>query len=199
MSTPDPPPRRVAIYGGSFNPPHVSHVLAAAYVLATEPLDELLVMPCAVHPFAKDLVAFEHRYRMCLDAFGWIPKVSVSTLEHELGGESRTLRTLEALRERHPHWAMRLVIGADILHDAPKWYGFERVVELAPLLVLGRVGIEHVRAPEPVLPGLSSSSIRSALARGGDASLAHSVPWQVLEYIRANHLYHGHPAHEAPP
>ena len=86
---------RVAIFGGSFNPPHVAHVLAVTYVLATEDLDEILVVPCFRHPFAKELAPFEDRFAMCELAMAWLPKVTVSRVEQELGGESRTLRTVE--------------------------------------------------------------------------------------------------------
>jgi len=56
---------RVAIYGGSFNPPHVAHQLAALYVLETQPVDELWFVPCFKHPFEKALESFEDRLEMC--------------------------------------------------------------------------------------------------------------------------------------
>ncbi|MFO0659137.1 MAG: nicotinate (nicotinamide) nucleotide adenylyltransferase [Polyangiaceae bacterium] len=181
--------RRVAVYGGSFNPPHVSHVLAVVYTLSTQPIDEVLVVPCAVHPFAKELAGFEERFAMCQAAMGWIPNVTISRIEHELGGESRTLRTLEHLREAHPDWQLRLVVGADILGDTRKWFAFERVCELAPLLVLGREGVDESRAPKPVLPEVSSTQIRAALASRDRASIASLVPAAVLDYIEAHGLY----------
>lgn len=181
--------KRVAIYGGSFNPPHVGHVLAVTYSLSAHPVDEVLVVPCYVHPFAKELAPYEDRFAMCEQAMGWLPRVSVSRVEAELGGESRTLRTLEHLRERHPEWQMRLLVGADILNDAPKWYGFARVTELAPLLVLGRRGVKAQGAPEPLLPEVSSSEIRENLKRGAPEATSDLVPRAVLEYIERRGLY----------
>lgn len=181
--------RRVAVYGGSFNPPHVSHVLAVVYTLSTQPIDEVLVVPCAVHPFAKELAGFEERFAMCQLAMGWIPNVSISRVEHELGGESRTLRTLEHLSSQHPDWSLRLVVGADILGDTRKWYAFDRVIEIAPLIVLGREGVDESRAPRAVLPEVSSTQIRSAIARGERASLERLVPHSVLDYIETQGLY----------
>ena len=93
---------RVAVFGGSFNPPHVGHVLGVVYALSTAPIDEVLVVPVYQHPFAKDLAPFADRLAMCRLAFGWLPRVTVSTVEEELGGESRTLRTVEHLRADHP-------------------------------------------------------------------------------------------------
>ena len=123
--------RRVAVYGGSFNPPHVGHVLAAAYALSALPVDEVVVVPCFVHPFSKELVPFEDRLTLCELAMGWLPNVTVSRVEQELGGESRTLHTLEHLQRQHPDWAMRLLVGADILADTPKWHRFLRLRDVA--------------------------------------------------------------------
>jgi nicotinate-nucleotide adenylyltransferase len=183
----------VAFYGGSFNPPHVAHVLAASYVLTTGAFDKLLVVPVHAHALDKQLAPFDDRARMCELALGWLPRVEVSRIESELPLPSRTLYTLQALKERHPDWAMRLVIGADVLLETQKWHAFERVAELAPPLILGRVGIQHPDAPPPILPDVSSTRVRELLARGAapDASreLERLVPRTVLEYIREHGLY----------
>jgi len=178
----------VFIFGGSFDPPHVAHVLGVTYVLATQNVDLVLVVPCHKHPFGKGLSAFEHRFAMCERAVGWLPRTVVSRVEEDLGGESRTLRTIEYLRERNPDWHMRLVVGADVLLEGKRWYGFDRVVELAPLLVLGRAGFKADGAA-PVLPDVSSSAIREEIHAGRGAEVAPLVPRAVLEYIDAHRLY----------
>lgn len=181
--------RTVAVFGGSFDPPHVAHVLAVAYALSVEPIDEVLVVPVFRHPFAKDLTSFEDRAAMCRLALGWIAGVRVSDVERELGGESRTLRTLEHLGAEHPEWSLRLLVGADVLLDASKWHRFDRVTELAPLLVLGRAGVEQVEAPEPLLPRVSSTRIRAALRAGRVDEVRHLLPRSVVDYILARGLY----------
>jgi nicotinate-nucleotide adenylyltransferase len=180
---------RVAIYGGSFNPPHISHVLLAAYALSMFPIDKLLVIPCFVHPFAKDLAPYEERFAMCEAAMGSLPQVTISRVEQELGGESRSLRTLEHLQSQNPNWAMRMLIGADILADAPKWYRFEDVVALAPLLVVGRGGYEEQAAPQPILPAISSTEIRKAFATQDTLFLETFVPLGVRNLIENRRLY----------
>ena len=180
---------RVAIYGGSFNPPHVGHVLAVAYVLATADVDEIVVVPTFQHPFAKELASFDDRFALCKAAFGFLPRTSVSAVERELGGESRTLRTLEHLAAVNASWEMRLMVGADILGDAPKWHGFERVRAIAPLLVLGRAGVPRADAPEPLLPAVSSTSIRALLAAGRPDDVRTLVPRAVLAEIARRGLY----------
>lgn len=180
---------RVAIFGGSFDPPHVGHVLAVAYVLATEAVDLALVVPCFRHPLGKELSGFEHRLAMCELAMGWLPRTRVSTVERELGGPSRTLRTLEHLAAEHPAWSMRLVIGADVLVEAPRWHAFDAITRLAPPIVLGRAGVSHPDAPEPVLPEVSSSAIRAALRDGEAARVEKLLARGVAAYATAHALY----------
>jgi nicotinate-nucleotide adenylyltransferase len=180
---------RVAIFGGSFNPPHLAHVLAVTVVLATEDVDRVLVIPTYQHPFAKPLASYGDRVEMCARAMGWLPRVEISRVEEELGGESRTLRTLEHLRSAHPDWSMRLLMGADLLLEAPRWHRFDAVQAIAPPLIVGRMGIDTPGAPPPVLPAISSTEVRVKIAAGEWDELGHLVPRGVLALIRARGLY----------
>jgi len=181
--------RCVAIFGGSFNPPHVAHVLAAVYVLSTEPVDEVLVVPVYKHPFSKELASFEDRLEMCRLAFSWIPRVVVSAVERELDGESLTLRTIEHLANVHPDWSMRLLLGADVIADLPKWHRFDRIAEIARPIIVGRAGVVAEGAPEPILPRVSSTDVRDAVARADVARLEKLVPRDVLAFIDERGLY----------
>lgn len=180
---------RVAVFGGSFNPPHVAHVLACKLVLSVEDVDRVLVVPAYMHPFAKALAPFEDRAAMCELAMAWIPCVEVSRVEAELGGESRTLRTLETLSNAHPDWRLRLVIGADILAEASRWFGFDAIEKIAPPIVLGRAGVGAPGATTALLPEVSSTQVRAAIARGAWNEVDKLVPREVLAYARARGLY----------
>lgn len=184
---------QVAFYGGSFNPPHVAHVLGATYALSAGGFDRVLVVPVFSHAFDKELCPFEHRARMCELAMGWLPGVEVSRVEASLQTPSLTLRTLEYLSAEHPDYRLRLMVGADVLGESDKWYAFNRIVEIAPPYVLGRVGVDHPDAPRPVVPDISSTRIRELLARRGepeaDTELSRSVPASVLAYIDEHALY----------
>lgn len=184
---------KVAVFGGSFNPPHVAHVLACALVLSLEEVDRLLVVPAYKHPFAKALASFDDRVAMCELAMAWMPGVEVSRVEEELGGESRTLRTLHHLAQTHPEWELRLIIGADVLAEAPRWFGFEAIEKLAPPIVLGRAGTTLPGAGPALLPDVSSTQVRADIARGAWSEVAHLVPRAVLAHVRAKGLY-GAPA-----
>lgn len=194
----------VAVFGGSFNPPHLAHVLALAVVHARFEVERILVVPTFQHPFAKQLAPYEDRVRMCELAMGWLPRVSISRIEEELGGESKTLRTLEKLGELHPGKQLRLMMGADIVVESAKWHRFDRIKEIAPPIVLGRVGVTFEGAPAAVLPNISSTEVRRALAslessevpepaagapRPGPLALDELVPRAVIEYARARSLY----------
>jgi nicotinate-nucleotide adenylyltransferase len=184
---------RVGVFGGSFNPPHAAHVLACALVHAVEDIDRILVVPAYKHPFAKALAPFEDRVTMAELAMAWMPGVEVSRIEEQLGGESRTLRTLESLAQAHPDWSLRLIIGADILAEAPRWFGFDAIARLAPPIVLGRAGVSPAAGngdgPPLLLPEVSSTQVRAAIARGAWDEVQKVVPRAVLAHVRARGLY----------
>lgn len=179
----------ICVFGGSFNPPHLSHLLAVTIVIARYDVQRVLVVPTYQHPFAKALASYDDRVKMCELAMGWVPKVEISRVEEELGGESRTLRTLEHLAKKHPGEELRFLMGADLVLESSKWYGFDRIKELAPPIVLGRVGIDYEGAPKPVLPEVSSSDIRSNIAAGQWSDVETLVPRSVASYIRERNLY----------
>jgi nicotinate-nucleotide adenylyltransferase len=184
---------QVAFYGGSFNPPHVAHVLAAVYALSVG-FERVLVVPVFEHAFDKPLTSFVERVQLCELAMTWLPEVEVSRIEERLPVPSLTLRTIETIKAEHPEWQLRLLVGADALVDSVKWHRFQEIARLAPPFVLGRVGVVHAAAPPPVLPGISSTRVRSLLARrhvdaAARAELELAVPKRVLEWIEAHGLY----------
>lgn len=178
----------VALIGGSFNPPHIGHLVAAHYVRATQPVDKVWLMPSFRHPFGKALTPFEHRVRMCQaicrDTSGWL---EVSEVEQEIGGEGRTVDTLAFLHARHPDVRFTFVIGSDILPDLPRWKDFPRIQTLARVLVLQRAGYPAPEAFGPPLVEVSSTQIRDQLARG--ELPVELVPRVVLQYAQAHGLY----------
>lgn len=189
----------VGLFGGSFNPPHVGHVLSIAYALSTGLVERVVAVPVYAHALGKALEPYAHRLDMARLAFEWLPGVDVSDIEQSLGTPSRTLETVRALSARHPEWQLRLVVGSDILGELHQWHAFREIERLAPPLVLPRPG-----APEPgqtdrsarVLPDVSSTEVRTLLAdwAGGQAPAAAAelerlVPRSVLSFIRERGLY----------
>ena|SRR5688572_17232691 len=184
---------RVALYGGSFNPPHVAHQMVALYVLETAPVDELWLMPAYEHALGKPLAPFADRLAMCqLAAAALGPRVIVSDIERTLGGPSRTLRTIRRLRELHPAHEFSLVIGADLLSEVATWFGGAELQATVPFVVVGRAGTEGVadHAVWPVkMPAVSSTEVRRSIAAG--QPVEGLVPRAVLDYIYRQELYKG--------
>lgn len=183
------------LLGGSFNPPHVGHALLALYVLETQPLDELWLVPTWQHAFGKDLAGFDDRIEMCeamAAALG--PRVVVSRVEEEVarlrGGESRTLHTLEHLATVRPDHRWRLVIGSDILRETSSWLAWDEVVRRAPPIVVGRGDFPPPAGADVApltIPAVSSTEVRRKIARGED--VRGLLPRSVLGYIDARGLY----------
>jgi nicotinate-nucleotide adenylyltransferase len=178
---------RVALYGGSFNPPHVAHQLLALYVLETAPVDELWLIPAFRHALGKPLAPFEDRLAMCERASAPLgERVRVSDIERVIGGESRTLHTVRRLRQLFPAHAFSLVIGADLVPEVPSWLGGAELQATVPFIIVGRGGVAAPGGGVP-MPELSSTAVREALA--ARRSVQGLVPRTVLDYIFQRRLY----------
>jgi nicotinate-nucleotide adenylyltransferase len=182
---------RVALYGGSFNPPHVGHQMVALYVLETAAVDQLWLLPAFEHALGKPLAPFDDRLAMTrLAAAALGPRVIVSDIERTLGGPSRTLRTIQRLRALHPEHEFSLVIGADLLPEVATWFGGAELQATVQFIVVGRSGTDGVAADAagPVkMPAVSSTAVRETIAAGG--SVEGLVPRTVLDYIYRQALY----------
>ena len=177
----------LAVFGGSFDPPHVAHVLVAAWARATGAVDRVLVVPAFAHPFGKKSVAFEHRLAMCRIAMESFPFAEVCDIEKEVG-DGRTLYTVEALQKRHPDASFRLLIGSDILAGAHRWHRWDELVTLAPPLVVGRSGYAHTGTPDALdLPALSSTQLRARIGAG--EATEGRLAFGVANYIETHGLY----------
>jgi nicotinate-nucleotide adenylyltransferase len=184
----------VALFGGSFNPPHIGHVLAVTYALSVGLVDRVLVVPVFEHALGKRLAPFRHRLELCRRAFGWLPRVEVSSIEERLGAPSRTLHTILALEAEHPDWALRLLVGSDITGEIEKWHAFEEIERRAPPLILQRAGARADSNARSLLPEVSSTEVRALLGRtlpGGpvDPELGALLPRTVLDYAVEQRLY----------
>jgi nicotinate-nucleotide adenylyltransferase len=174
----------IALFGGSFDPPHLGHLLAAAWVLATEPVDELWFVPVLQHPFGKPLVgSYEHRVELCEKVAAHLARARVSRAEEE-SGQTRTVDLLEWLQRKHPGTRFALVLGTDLDAEKAQWKRFDRVEQLARIISVRRGGHGSPGNGDDavVIPEISSTQVRSLLKSGGDAS--HLVPRAVLQSIR---------------
>jgi nicotinate-nucleotide adenylyltransferase len=122
---------RIAVYGGSFNPPHVGHAMVAAWLRWTDRVDEVWLLPAYAHPFDKELAPFERRVSMCRAlAVSVGPWVRVEPIERDLPVPSYTVDTLEVLAARHREKNLRLVVGSDVLSSTSQWKDWDRILRL---------------------------------------------------------------------
>ena len=182
----------IGILGGSFNPPHSGHVLAAHYALLRWPLKKILVVPSHAHPFGKKLPDFTRRLEMCRLAFQHLGSfVEISDIEQRLGKVSYTVETVRELRRLHPTESFNLIVGGDILSDIEKWHEVEQLKTLAPFLVIPRIKEGEILGGDSAaaaLPDVSSTSIRTQLKAGATIT-GGTVPAAVLRFIQKHNLY----------
>ncbi len=178
----------IALLGGSFNPPHVGHLMAAVFAKTIIGCDEVWLVPSLNHPFGKVLAPFDDRIAMCeLMGVDLGPWFKVSRAEEAVDGEGRTIELLEYLLPQHPNAKFRWIIGSDILADLPKWRSWDRIASMVNVTVLHRAGYPSDEAVGPALAQVSSSEIRAALERGVEPM--GLVTQSVHSYIRQRKLY----------
>ncbi|MSP63746.1 MAG: nicotinate-nicotinamide nucleotide adenylyltransferase [Myxococcales bacterium] len=174
---------RLGLFSGSFDPPHIGHQMAMTCALATAKLDKLLLVPYFKHPVGKRLTDYEHRLAMCKLAVEPFVRGEGSDLERRFGSESRTLRTVQEIYGRHMAQEVVLIIGADLVRERERWYGYRELAKMVEFCVIGRAG----QGGEVPVPNVSSTEIRGRVARG--ESIEGLVAASVREYIAEHRLY----------
>ncbi|MGZ5179302.1 MAG: nicotinate-nucleotide adenylyltransferase [Ramlibacter sp.] len=194
--------RRLGIFGGAFDPPHLAHVALANAAVAQLGLDELRVLPTgqAWHK-SRDLTAAAHRLAMARQAFADVPHAVVDDRELRRSGPTYTIDTLRELHAASPDAELLLVVGADQAEALHSWRACEEILRLATVAVAARarpgVGappFDASRLPPghwvavelPPMP-VSATQIRALVAAGQD--IGHLVPAGVARYIARHHLY----------
>ncbi len=187
--------RKVGILGGSFNPPHICHLLASRYLLETTDLEEIWWLPVHRHAFDKDrsLAPFGDRVAMCEAVAEQTEGIRVDSIESELGERSWTIDTVCALRSRHPGVEFSWVIGSDLLGELHRWSRWEELRASLSFVVLGRgEEVDAVSLPaggrfevrDFQLPDVSSTGVRDRIRDGVD--FRHLVPAAVFDYLCAH-------------
>lgn len=188
---------RIGLFGGSFDPVHVGHLLVAQAACEEFNLDRLFFIPAAQSPLKPERVPAppELRLRMLRLALVGESKCEVDDQEIRRGGSSYTIDTVRAYRDRYPKAALFYIIGADHVPLLPKWRAADELGALVEFLVVPRPGDPPVSAKPPFrvqnLIGtpfaVSSSQIRARVKAG--QSIEHLVPPAVGEVIRNSGLY----------
>jgi nicotinate-nucleotide adenylyltransferase len=198
-------PETIGIFGGTFDPPHLGHLILAAEALYQLQLNRLLwvLTPEPPHKPGRPITSLPHRLEMLQRAIAQTPNFELSRVEIDRPGPHYTVETLEILRIQYPAADFALLIGGDSLRDLPGWQRSSDIVSACRYLgVMRRLGDSvEISTLERILPGLgekirfidaprleiSSSAIRHRVAEGGH--YRYYLPESVYDYIQQNKLY----------
>lgn len=186
--------KKVGILGGTFNPPHIGHLIMANEAYHALSLDEVRFMPNAIapHKIIEGDPTAEERRNMVEIAIAPYPQFKLETIEIERGGVSYTYDTMLELTKREPDTEFYFIIGGDMIDSLHTWYKIDELLKLVQFVGFKRPGansktvldILMIEAPEV---NLSSSFIRKRLKTG--ETLQFLLPDDVEKYIRKEGLY----------
>lgn len=195
-------PKKIGVFGGTFDPPHVAHLIAATQAWATLGLDEVLFV-VAGGPWQKEgevSASADDRVKMTELAISSYPGFAVSRIEADKHGPSYTIDTVKDLRRQNPEAEIWIVAGSDALAGIQSWRNWKDLIPLAKFAIVPRPGtsysdavyalgndaqvevLEKAQALE-----VSSTQIRERIAEG--RPIAHLVQGPVEEYIKEHRLY----------
>jgi nicotinate-nucleotide adenylyltransferase len=200
---------RVGVLGGTFNPPHLAHLVCAQEAYLQLSLERVLLIPARVPPHkpVDEEPGIEHRLEMCRLAIAGDERFAVSDIEARREGPSYTVDTIEELHENQSESEFFLIVGGDVALGLAGWREPERVMTLATLAVAERPGTTRAAVEDVLrqLPGgeralffdmpaieISSTMLRER-ARVGEPT-RYLVPDAVRSYIDRHQLYGGSPA-----
>jgi len=187
---------RLGIFGGSFDPPHLGHLLPLIDAAESLGLDQVRFVPAASQPFkaGRASASPEHRFAMTERLVAGVPGFGASRAEIERAGLSYTVDTLAALQGEQPGTELTLLLGADAFALFRQWKDPDRILGMARIAVLtrgdepvaGRIepGIELLRTRRV---DISSTELRARVADG--RTIRGFVPAAVADYIAAHRLY----------
>lgn len=189
--------RRIGIYGGSFDPVHLGHLLVAQAAREELNLERLFFIPAAQSPFKQESTPVPGPIRARLLRLALAGKSWCEVDEQELrrAGVSYTVDTLRDYATRFPGVELFYLVGADNVPTLPQWRAAEELAQRAQFVVIPRPGQPEMPLPAPFRGttlrgwplGVSSSDIRARLRAG--LAIEHLVPAAVAEAIRNNQLY----------
>ena len=187
--------QRIGILGGTFNPPHLGHLLMAEQVGKQLDLDEVWFMPTAKPPHApgKQTIASQHRMEMVKLAIQGNPLFKLQAYEVYKGGKNYTIDTMEYFIKEYPEADFYFIIGGDSVSDLPTWRRIDELSQIVQFVGIRRPGYDQEEAVYPVIwvdsPLIELSSTEIRLRVYLEQSIRYQVPDAVLQYILDHQLY----------
>lgn len=187
--------KRIGILGGTFNPPHLGHLLMAEQVGNQLELDEIWFMPTAKPPHApgKKTIASQHRVNMVKLAIEGNPLFKLQPYEIHRGGVNYTVDTMSHFVESYPESDFYFIIGSDSANDLSTWKDIDHLVRLVQFVGIRRPGQRPYDGPYPILwvdsPMIELSSTEIRLRVYLEQSIRYQLPSKVSDYIYKHKLY----------
>jgi len=187
---------RIGIMGGTFDPIHHGHLVAASEVAQHFELDEVVFVPTGQPYLKPDATPSEHRYLMTVIATAANPRFNVSRVDIDRRGPTYTIDTLRDIRSEHPDAELFFITGADAIAQILDWRDVDELWSLAHFVAVSRPGHllsasdlseQHVSLLEVPALAISSTDCRSRVSRG--YPVWYLVPDGVVQYISKHHLY----------
>lgn len=185
---------RVALVGGTFDPPHNSHLELARISLSTNEIDQVWFLPCWKHAFGKDPSSFEHRTNM-LNAMiegSSIEKVTVCVDEKEVQS-TYSIEIISYIVNKYNDIDFTLVLGTDNYWKLTDWKNFNEIRKLVGVMWIARSGEQDLPQSENVIGSItsevSSTLVRKLFKENGDVT--NFIQDGVIEYIKKNNIYKG--------
>jgi nicotinate-nucleotide adenylyltransferase len=192
--------RRIGLLGGTFDPVHNGHLIAAQSAVEAAALDEVWFIPTSTPPHKPQPGADSEKRRLMLEAaIGGNSSFRIEDLELRREGTSYTIDTVTALQEQYPEHLFYWIVGSDMVMDLPNWRNIEELAERLAFIGLERpdqpgddallpsfIRSRLIKATMPPM-GISSSEIR--LRRKEGRSIRYMLPESVLDFIQRNDLY----------
>lgn len=191
---------KVGIFGGTFDPIHLGHLILAEQALQSASLDQVWFIPAGEPPHKKEkrITPAHHRVKMVELAIADQPTFRLSLIELERSGPSYTIDTVQALVEKYTNDQFFLLIGADMVKDLPNWYKIKEILQFVQVIALGRPGVDLGELSPTILnrvtwieeaieTNISSTYIREQIQKG--RSVKYIVPDAVGQYMKEHRLY----------
>ncbi len=190
---------KLGIFGGTFNPPHMAHLLAAEGVRDHLKLDKILFVPASIppHKTREGVIPARHRLEMVRLAIEGNPAFELSDIELRRKGTSYTIDTILELKQEHPDAKVHFILGIDLLIDFDKWKEPDRILAECDLVAMNRPGFDLAVVDKELLAriqlvnvpsvDISSTNIRRRVKSG--RSIRYLVPASVEGYIVRNSIY----------
>lgn len=189
--------RRIALFGGSFNPIHIGHLILAEYARVIMNFDEVWLILSPLNPLkisSKELLPDDIRLKMIQLAIEGFEGIKECDIELTMPRPNYTINTLRKLIEQYPDVEFSLLIGADNFANFDKWKDPDEICKLASVIVYPRLGYpmpdgsnDYIKPLDAPIIQISSTEIRKAIAK--QRLVAPMLPPKVYDFIISNNLY----------